>query len=82
MQLAARKNIDAYTQVNKYSGVTDAGPHRLVQMLLEGALDKLANVKFFLKHGELTKKGETIGQITVLVMKSTGNKKLNVINKW
>ena len=67
MQLTARKNVEAYTQVNKYSGVTDASPHRLVQMLLEGALEKLASVKFFLKHGELAKKGETIGQIIAII---------------
>ena len=44
VQMSTRKNIDAYTQVNKYSGVTDASPHRLVQMLLEGALEKIAGV--------------------------------------
>lgn len=67
MQLSATKNIDTYTQVNKYSGVTDASPHRLVQMLLEGAMEKLASVKYFLKRGELAKKGETIGQIISII---------------
>ena len=67
VQITARKNIDAYTQVNKYSGVTDASPHRLVQMLLEGALEKLAGVTGLLKHGDIAKKGETIGQIIAII---------------
>lgn len=67
MQLTASKNISAYTQVNKYSGVTDANPHRLVQMLLEGALEKLASVKYFLKRGEISKKGESIGQVIAII---------------
>ena len=62
MQTTARKNIDVYTQVNKYSGVTDASPHRLVEMLLEGALEKLAKAKYFLKRGELVTKGDASGQ--------------------
>ena len=66
--ITARKNIDAYTQVNKYSGVTDASPHRLVQMLLEGALEKLASVKGLLQRGEIAKKGETIGQTIAIVV--------------
>lgn len=67
MQTTARKNIDVYTQVNKYSGVTDASPHRLVEMLLEGALEKLAKAKYFLKRGELVTKGETIGQAIAII---------------
>ena len=76
VQITARKNIDAYTQVNKYSGVTDASPHRLVQMLLEGALEKLAGVKVLLKHGDIAKKGETIGQIIAIIggLRSSLNK--------
>jgi flagellar protein FliS len=76
VQITARKNIDAYTQVNKYSGVTDASPHRLVQMLLEGALEKLAGVKVLLKHGDIARKGETIGQIIAIIggLRSSLNK--------
>ena len=76
MQTTARRNIAAYTQVNKYSGVTDASPHRLVQMLLEGALEKIASVKGMLKRGEISKKGETIGQVIAIIggLRSSLNK--------
>ena len=74
--MSTRKNIDAYTQVNKYSGVTDASPHRLVQMLLEGALEKIAGVTVLLKRGDIAKKGETIGQIIAIIggLRSSLNK--------
>ncbi|MBL4711603.1 MAG: flagellar export chaperone FliS [Gammaproteobacteria bacterium] len=76
VQITARRNIDAYTQVNKYSGVTDASPHRLVQMLLEGALEKIARVSGMLKRGDTTKKGETIGQVIAIIggLRSSLNK--------
>ena len=76
VQITARKNIDAYTQVNKYSGVTDASPHRLVQMLLEGALEKIAGVTGILKRGDIAKKGETIGQTIAIIggLRSSLNK--------
>lgn len=64
---AAMGNVSHYKQVNNYSGVTDADPHRLVQMLLEGVLGKLAMVKGMMIHGEVAKKGEVIGQAMAIV---------------
>ncbi|SJM96221.1 B-type flagellar protein FliS (fragment) [Crenothrix polyspora] len=34
-----------YQQVSVHSGIMDASPHRLVQMLMEGALEKIALAK-------------------------------------
>lgn len=64
---ATTGNVSHYNQVNNYSGVTDADPHRLVQMLLEGALGKLAVVKGMMTRGENAKKGEIIGQAMAIV---------------
>ena len=76
VQITARRNIDAYTQVNKYSGITDASPHMLVQMLLDGALEKIASVTGLLKRGDIAKKGETIGQTIAIIggLRSSLNK--------
>ncbi len=65
--MAITKNINHYRQVDNYTGVTDADPHQLVQMLLDGALGKLASVKGLMSHGEVKKKGETIGQAISIV---------------
>ncbi len=76
MQTIARKNIESYAQVNKYSGITDASPHRLVQMLLEGALEKIAAARYLLKRNDFAKKGEVIGQIIAIIggLRSSLNK--------
>jgi len=60
-------NVSHYNQVNRVSGVTDADPHRLVLMLLEGALDKMATVKGLIMRGEIAKKGEVIGQAISII---------------
>ncbi len=64
---SARNNISQYKQVDNYTGVNDANPHQLVAMLLDGALGKLAAVKGYMTHGEVVKKGETIGQAISIV---------------
>ena len=56
-----------YKQVDRYTGVADADPHQLVQMLLEGALGKIAVVKGLMSHGEIEKKGEGIGQAISII---------------
>ena len=60
-------NVSQYSQVNRVGGVTDADPHRLVLMLLEGALGKMATVKGLIMRGETAKKGEVIGQAISII---------------
>ena len=60
-------NVNQYHQVDNYSGITDADPHRLVQMLLEGVLGKIAIVKGVMTRGDIAKKGEAIGQAISIV---------------
>ncbi len=69
-------NISTYTQVNRVSGVTDADPHRLVSMLLEGALGKTATVKGLMMRNDIAKKGEVIGQVIAIIggLKASLNK--------
>ncbi len=69
-------NISAYNQVNRVSGVTDADPHRLVSMLLEGALGKIATVKGLMIRKDIAKKGEVVGQVIAIIggLKASLNK--------
>ncbi len=64
---ATMSNVGQYNQVSSYSGVTDADPHRLVQMLLGGVLGKLAVIKGLMSRGDVAKKGEVIGQAMAIV---------------
>ena len=62
-----KNNVSQYSSVNSYTGVTDANPHQLVQMLLDGALGKLSVVKGLIDRDETAKKGEVIGQAISIV---------------
>ena len=52
--------MNKYTQVGNQSTAAFANPHRLIQMLMEGALEKISKAKGFLKNGDIAKKGEHI----------------------
>jgi flagellar protein FliS len=53
--------INAYNQVAVHTGVNDASPHRLIQMLLDAALEKIAKAKGFMLNKRIQEKGENIG---------------------
>ena len=50
----------AYTNVNATSGVESADPHMLIQMLIDGAIEKINMAKFFMQKKELAKKGQHV----------------------
>jgi flagellar protein FliS len=69
-------NLSLYNQVNSVGNATDADPHRLVLMLLEGALSKLAMVKGFMARKDIAGKGAAIGQAIAITggLKASINK--------
>ncbi len=62
-----KNNINHYSSVDSYTGVTDADPHQLVQMLLDGVLRKISTVKGLMIRKEIAKKGEVLGQALSIV---------------
>ncbi|HXK56831.1 MAG TPA: flagellar export chaperone FliS, partial [Gammaproteobacteria bacterium] len=52
--------LSEYASVSVTSGIEDATPHRLIQMLMEGALDKIATAKGHMLHKNLSEKGRHI----------------------
>ncbi len=56
-----------YQQVHVHSSVMDATPHRLIQMLMEGALEKIALAKGNIARNEIAHKGENIGKAISIV---------------
>jgi len=54
------RGAKAYQAVSTTSGVVDASPHRLVGMLMEGALDKLAIAKGCIERNQVQGRGEHI----------------------
>ena len=52
--------MNKYAQVGNQSTAAFANPHRLIQMLMEGALEKISKAKGFIKNNNIAKKGEHI----------------------
>jgi len=52
--------LSQYQSVSVSSGIEDATPHRLIQMLMEGALDKIATAKGYMLQGNTAEKGRHI----------------------
>lgn len=51
-----------YQTVNTQTQLTDADPHRLIQMLMDGGLSRLAQAKGAIQYGQVAAKGELIGK--------------------
>ena len=50
----------SYSSVKVQSNVLDASPHRLIQMLFEGALERITQAKGAMLQGQTARKGELI----------------------
>ena len=50
------KALRAYQKVNSHAQISEASPHRLIQMLYEGGLDRLAQAKGALARGDIPQK--------------------------
>ncbi|HAJ85709.1 flagella export chaperone FliS [Stutzerimonas stutzeri] len=51
-----------YQQVGVQAQVTEASPHRLIQMLMQGGLDRIYQAKGAIEFGRIAEKGELIGK--------------------
>ncbi|MDO9423936.1 MAG: flagellar export chaperone FliS [Methylobacter sp.] len=60
-QMNAVSAIKQYQQVSVNSSVMGASPHRLVQMLMEGVLERIAIAKASMARNEIAMKGQSIG---------------------
>lgn len=49
-----------YSSVKVQSSVNDASPHQLIQMLFEGALERIAQAKGAMQQNQIARKGELI----------------------
>jgi len=50
----------AYNNVNATSGVEDADPHMLIQMLIDGAIEKINRAKYFMSENKIEQKGQHV----------------------
>lgn len=60
-------SVAAYSNVHLESRVTDASPHRLIQMLFEGALERIAQAKGAMRQQQIERKGNMINKAMGIV---------------
>lgn len=57
----------AYQDISRNSSIEDASPHKLVEMLFSGAIDRISQAKGFIERGEIKSKGVAIGKALSIV---------------
>lgn len=57
-----------YQKVNSHAQISEASPHRLVQMLMEGGLDRMAQAKGALARGDIAEKGLMLGKAIDIII--------------
>ncbi|WP_095505982.1 flagellar export chaperone FliS [Paraferrimonas sedimenticola] len=57
-----RGSLQAYRKVDIESQVAAASPHRLVQMLFNGALERLARTRYAMEQNDMALKGEQLNK--------------------
>jgi flagellar protein FliS len=73
-----QRALSQYQQVNTGAAVESASPHRLVQMLMAGCLQRIAEAKGALARGDKAARGEAIGKAIDIVagLQSSLNKEV------
>ncbi|MCW2267468.1 flagellar protein FliS [Pseudomonas sp. JUb96] len=62
MNMHPMRALRQYQKVNSHAQVSEASPHRLVQMLMEGGLDRMAQAKGAISRGDVAQKGLLLGK--------------------
>lgn len=58
----SRSALAEYRRINTQTGVLDADPHRLIHLLLDGAIDRVAQARGALLGGNRAALGESLGK--------------------
>lgn len=62
-----KSSAGQYKAINAQTGVVDADPHRLIQMLYSGALDQISVAKGCMQRADLAGKGVAISKAIGIV---------------
>lgn len=56
-----------YQQTSVAGRVEDADPHKLIAMLLDGAIERIAQARAHLRHGDVSAKGAVVTKAVAIV---------------
>jgi flagellar protein FliS len=65
--MVSQRALSQYQKVNSEAAVEGASPHKLIQMLMQGCLQRIAEAKGAIQRGEVAIKGEAIGKAINIV---------------
>jgi flagellar protein FliS len=63
----SRSSLAAYRSVAAHSGVDAADPHRLITMLMDGVLERVASARGAIDHGEKETRNRLIHRAVAIV---------------
>lgn len=67
MSYGYSRGAQQYRQIGAYSGVAYADPHQQVCMLMDGALERIAQAKGALQRNEIAEKGTLLGKAVAII---------------
>lgn len=67
MSYGSNTAVKAYRNVGAHAQVAAADPHRLIQLLLAGALERVTAARGHLERNEVARKGEQISKAVTIV---------------
>jgi len=70
---ARNSKVAAYQSVSVHGGVAGADPHRLVLMLMDGALERMAIARGYIERGQIAKKAQALHQCVSIVNELRGS---------
>ncbi|MCK7634411.1 MULTISPECIES: flagellar export chaperone FliS [unclassified Shewanella] len=68
-----RGSMQSYRKVSVESDLSVASPHRVIQMLFAGALERLAQAKCAIEQGDIAKRGLLMGKAIGIVSGLNGS---------
>ena len=77
MSSFARNRLAAYQSVSAHGGVADADPHRLVQMLMDAAMERMNTARSCIERGEIARKAQLLHSCVTLIAELRGSLNLN-----
>ena len=63
-----RGSLQSYRKVSLDSEITVASPHRIIQLMFAGALQRLAQARYAMEQNELVNKGVYIGKAVSIII--------------
>ena len=59
--------MNAYSNTHAHSATADASPHKLIALLLTGAIDRVSQARGAIERRDIAKRGELIGKAISIV---------------